>query len=124
MTAPSSRARATAAVRYSIESMCPSGLPGLFSQISFVVAGHSVGSSDANAVAPAMAAPTAYVGYATVGCTTTSPSPRPSSTGIRATSSLEPMVGSTLAVPSVTPRRRRYQAAIASRSAGEPAVAG
>jgi hypothetical protein len=54
---------------------------------------------------------------------TTSPGPTPSKVGSQATSSLEPMVGSTPTVPEAAQADRTHDA-IAARRAGVPAVSG
>jgi hypothetical protein len=88
-------------------------LPGELSQTSRVSSGHAAGRPRASGVAPTSRAPTSYVGYAARGCTTTSPAPRSSRSGRRATSSFEPIVGSTFCgvspghpAPTVVPVRR------------------
>src|SRR5207248_3167198 len=55
--------------------------------------------------------------------TTVSPGPSPSSVGSQATSSLDPIVGST-PNPGAAPHARDTHAEIAARTAGVPAVSG
>ncbi len=102
-------------------------MPGLFSHTSRTeLSGPRADvASAATEVAPAILAPTSYVGYATWGWTTVSPAPRPSSVGSQATSSLDPMAGITPSPGSgPVPRTRWNHAATASCTSGVPATVG
>src|SRR5450759_5434846 len=125
-TAPRTRASATIAASSSTPRTTPVGLLGEFTQTNRTPsAGQPPTTSAGTGVAPASRAPTSYVGYAIVGWTTTSPAPRPSSAGRVATSSLEPIVGSTAdGSRPRTPRRRSNHATAASRSSAVPWVVG
>ena len=76
--------------------------------------------------APAIRAPTSYVGYDSSGMTTVWPSPTPSRNGSHAMASFVPTTGSTprSADRPTTPWRRSIAPAIAARNSGVPAVCG
>ena len=84
-----------------------------------------VSESVATARAPANAAPTSYVGYASAGYPIRSPAPSPRCTASEAISSFEPITGSTASRPRpVTPWRRASQSMHACRVSGRPMVSG